>query len=256
MKAAPVACAAAAATALAVAGCGASAAPPSLSRSSPTFSSPSQSVASVNEHAFMSALTSASASVPPTLVSGPVMAAYITFDQELKAAEAASGTASYPPSTLSGSTGSYQLCSPVGGGCYTYNAFTTNAAGQITGMSVNGHPIAGRIATGTSSTGQLRLSSVVAYPLTPEFVGVCFKLTDSSYQSSGHPPVLPAFRTRTGQFAANSQYTQLLPSALSPGLTAYGCAVFDTTAVIGMLSLNTNDQAQMPITSSKLSQAI
>jgi hypothetical protein len=94
--------------------------------------------------------------------------------------------------------GGFKLCWPDTGngpGCEAFTQFTTNHAGQITGVSVNGQPVAGRIATAPpAKSGGLTISGVVAYRLTAaqNVVAVAFKLTDNSYRPVNTSPALLA----------------------------------------------------------------
>jgi hypothetical protein len=94
--------------------------------------------------------------------------------------------------------GGYKLCPPDtgnGSGCVSVTQFTTNQAGQVTGVSVNGEPVAGRIATAPAATSDgLTISGVVAYRLTgtPDKVAVAFKLTGNGYRPVNTSPALLA----------------------------------------------------------------
>ena len=101
--------------------------------------------------------------IPPQLVAGPTMRAYIRFQHAFSAADAATGNPE-SASTVSSIPGGYQDCASDGSGCINLTAFTTNTAGQITGVSVNGQSVAGRIGVGTSSAMQgLVMSDVISY---------------------------------------------------------------------------------------------
>lgn len=185
-------------------------------------------------------MTASVITVDPRLVAGPVMSAYILYQHESTAADVAAGNTG-PAEIMSTIPGGYRLC---GGDCHDFTAFTTNAAGQITGLSVNGEPVAGRIATGTSSSMQgLDVSGVVAYRRTgAQAVTIVFKARDVSYgpySGFGLPAVLATFTTSRGKISADSDSS--LPLSLSPGDTVYGAADFLFTDIPGTLELTSND---------------
>jgi hypothetical protein len=211
--------------------------------------------ATASELAFVKALAQGRIIVKPQLVAGPVMTAYFSFQQELDAAMAATGNPGTARS-VSSVPGGYRLC--VATVCTDFTAFTTNATGQITGVSVNGHPVKGHIATGGSSSMQgLRVSDVIAYRLTTP-VGIVFKIQDVSYPvSKASPPAAgpsAAFSTPSGQVPADISESAL-PSSLSPGVTVYAEATFDTTDVTGTFELLSNDGFNLLLASSTIALA-
>lgn len=95
-------------------------------------------------------------------------------------------------------TGGFKVCDPATANspasCETFTQFTTNQAGQVTGMAVKDQPVAGRVATAPAATSDgLTISDVVAYRLTrQDAVEVAFRLTDSSYRPRNSSPSLLA----------------------------------------------------------------
>lgn len=123
----------------------------------------------------------------------------------------------------------------------------------ITGVSVNGQTLAGRIATAPSVTsGGLTISGVTAYRLTDaeNQVAVAFKLTDKSYRPVNTSPALLA--SLSG--ASDTSGQDALPATLAPGDTLYAAAVFDVTQETGLFCLQPNDGfgEHLPCTSLRL----
>lgn len=137
------------------------------------------------------------AAIPARLVAGPLMRAYAQFEHAYSSASGAVGQPD-PTGNVTQIPGGFKLCYPATSNsaarCEAFTQFTTNQAGQVTGMAVIGQPVAGRIATGQAATsGGLTISSVVAYRLTREdIVVVAFKLADSSYRPRNTSPSLLA----------------------------------------------------------------
>jgi hypothetical protein len=136
-----------------------------------------------------------------------------------------------------------------GSGCDTFTQFTTNHAGQITGVSVNGQPVAGRIATAPAATSDgLTISGVVAYQLTDaqNQVAVAFKLTDTSYRPVNTSPALLA--SLSG--ASDEMGREALPATLAPRDTLYAVAEFGINQITGLFCLQPNDGfgEQLPCT--------
>lgn len=218
---------------------------------------PSNSQATANERKFADAMAESSITVPTQVVAGSMMRAYIRFEHEFTAADAATGQP-YPASTVSSIPGGYQLCASDGSGCDDFTAFTTNTAGRITGFSVNGQPVAGRIATGArSSIHGLVVSDVIAYRLTgsQNLVAVTFRVHDISYRPvNNDPAALATFDTPTGHLSEDDSVSAL-PSSLSPGETVDGYAAFDTTQITGKFELRSNDGYDLLLASSVIHKA-
>ena len=136
-----------------------------------------------------------------------------------------------------------KLCwqdSGSGSGCESFTQFTTSHGGQITGASVDGQPIAGRIATAPAATSAgLTISDVVAYRVTDaqNLVAVAFKLTDDSYRPVNTSPALLA--SLNG--ASDDTNQDALPASLAPGDNLYAEAGFDITQISGLFCLQPND---------------
>jgi hypothetical protein len=211
----------------------------------------------VNKRAFADALASTTPLIPSGVISGPVMQAYRLVEYEIGAAYAATGNP-FSAETVTPIPGGYQLCSPdTGNGtqCGDITQFVTNPAGQITGVSVGGVPVEGRIATGSpSQTGGLMVSEVVAYLSLQggSKVYVTFKVQDVSYKPiNSNPACLATFSTPAGTYNADD-FNSALPSTLSPGETVYGLAIFHTTQVTGTFTLRSNDGYNLLLASSVL----
>lgn len=213
----------------------------------------------VNERAVADALASTTSLIPSSVISGPVMRAYRLVEYEISAAHAATGNP-FSAETVTPIPGGYQLCLPntgTGAQCGDITQFVTNPAGKITGVSVGGVPVKGRIATGSSSQmAGLIVSGIVAYLSLQggSKVYVTFKIQDVSYKPiNSNPACLATFSTRDGTYNADN-FNSALPSTLAPGETAYGLAIFNTTQVTGTFSLHSNDGYNLLLASSTLTK--
>ena len=195
-----------------------------------------------NERLFADAMAASIPDVPEHAVSGPVMLAYSQFEHAYGAAWGAIGRPE-PGESVGQITDGFKLCWPdtgTGPGCDTFNHFTTNQAGQITGLSVNGESVAGRIASApTTTSGGLTINDVEAYKLadSQNVVVVAFKLTDSSYRPVNTSPALLA--SLGG--ASDDTNKDALPSTLAPGDALYAAAGFDVAQTTGLFCLQPND---------------
>lgn len=174
-------------------------------------------------------------------VAGPLMRAYIRFEHADGAAWGAAGQPN-PASTVTQTPAGFKLCwatSSGGTSCDTFAPITTNGAGQIAGVSVNGEPVAGRVATAPdSSSDGLTITDVTAYRLTgQQLVLVAFKLTDASYTPINTSPALLA--SLGG--ASNESGQDALPDGLAPGDAVYAAALFGVTSPTGLFCLEPND---------------
>jgi hypothetical protein len=240
----------AATLAIALVGCGAghhtprpaatvAASPRAVSAASPAVSAVS---ATTNERLFADGLSQSIPVMPARVVGGAVMRPYARFEHAYGAAWGAVGQ---PDSggSVTRIAGGFKLCWPDtgnGAGCDAFTQLTTNHAGQVTGVSVNGQPVAGRIATAPAATSDgLRISGVVAYRLTgaQDEVAVAFKLADDGYRPVNTSPALLA--SLGG--ASDDSAQDALPSTLAPGDTLYAVAGFDITQVTGLFCLQPND---------------
>jgi hypothetical protein len=242
----------AAALVIALAGCGAghhtsrspatvtsTASPQATSAASPAASSVS---AITNERVVADALAQSIPVIPAGVVGGAVMRAYARFEHAYGAALGAGGQPA-PSDSVTQIAGGFKLCWPDtgnGSGCDAFTQFTTNHAEQVTGASVNGQPVAGRIATAPAATSDgLTISGVAAYRLTDaqNLVAVAFKLTDTSYRPVNTSPALLASLSGASDDASKDA----LPATLAPGDTLYAAAVFDITQITGLFCLQPND---------------
>jgi hypothetical protein len=199
-----------------------------------TTGSPAASQSAANERAFADALATPANTVPAQIVAGPVVTAYIGLEAGLGAGYAAAGP--YAAESVAQILGGYQTCEPNGGQCSSSTGFTTKAAGQITGVSVNGQPVAGRVASGTDSS--LEVSDVFAYRLTEsaDTVAVTSRIQDDSYAPiNTSPAVLASLITPDCTVQYNAEESEL-PVSLSPRASVYGFAVFATKDVTGTSS--------------------
>jgi hypothetical protein len=232
----------------------------SVSTASSPASSPAATTSSnsaVNERLFADALASTNPLIPNSVISGPVMRAYRLVEYEIGAAKAATGNP-FNAETVTPIPGGYQLCLPdTGNGaqCGDITQFVTNPAGQITGVSVGGVPVEGRIATGSpSQMAGLMVSGVVAYVSLQggSKVYVAFKVKDVSYKPiNSSPACIATFSTSAGTYSADD-FKSALPSTLAPGETVYGLAIFNTTKATGTFTLHSNDGYNLLLASSKL----
>lgn len=200
--------------------------------------------AAANERLFADGTAASIPVIPARAVADTLMRAYARFEHAFGAAWAAVGQPTSGESVTQ-IAGGFKLCSPDtgnGSGCDTITQFTTNHAGHITGVSVNGQPVVGRIATAPAATsGGLTISDVVAYRLTDaqNLVAVAFKLTDNSYRPVNTSPALLA----SFSGASDDTNQDALPATLAPGDTLYAAAGFDITHISGQFCLQPNDGA-------------
>lgn len=170
------------------------------------------------------------------------MRAYVRYEHANGAAWAAVGQPN-PGESVTRIADGFKLCwraSGSGSGCYTFTQLTTDHAGQITGASVDGQSISGRIATAPAATsGGLTISDVTAYRVTDEqnLVAVAFKLTDDSYRPVNTSPALLA--SLNG--ASDDANQDALPTTLAPGDNLYAEAGFDITQITGLFCLQPNN---------------
>jgi len=206
-----------------------------------------------NEREFADGLASANSLIPSSVVAGPVMHAYRMVQHELNQGDAAAGQ---PDSaeTVTEVPGGYQLCAPdTGNGshCDVLTNFTTDSAGRVTGVSVNGVPVAGRIATGpVSRTGGLVVSGIVAYRSLSNAgkIFVTYKVHDVSYKAINSSPA--ALATFSGY--SEDDFNSVDVSTLAPGVTTYGYGLFGTTKISGPFELRSNDGYNRLLASSTL----
>ncbi len=180
------------------------------------------------------------------LVAGPVMTRYVSFQViEDEANEQAGQPGGAGSVTLT--RGRFQICYPQdqrGGGCQSFTAFQADASGRITGMDVDGQPVASRLAAGPSdSGGGIRITDVTSYLSTfSGTIGVAFRIRNVSNHQVGQDGFLPVFVTSPGgtrlqlDFSNSSDTTQ----ALAPGQVAAIVAVFDTRTFTGTLIVQSN----------------
>lgn len=231
---------------LALTGCGADHTPHPVTTVTVTVS-PKSAVAArpagssapavTDERLFVDGISSSIPVVPTGVVAGPAMRAYIQFQHAYGSAWAAVGQPS-PTADVTQIAGGFKLCDTTS--CDAFTQFTTNNIGQITGVSVNGQTVTGRIATAPSATsGGLTISAVAAYRLTgaENAVAVAFKLTDNNYRPVNTSPALLA--SLSG--ASDTTGRDALPATLAPGDTLYAAAVFDVTQPTGLFCLQPND---------------
>lgn len=195
-----------------------------------------------NERFFADGEAAAIPVIPARVVAGPVMRAYVRYQHANGAAWAAIGQPS-PTESVTQIASGFKLCwqdTGSGSGCDRLAQFATNHAGQITGASVDGQPIAGRIAIAHAATsGGLTISDVVAYRVTgaQNLVAVAFKLADNSYRPVNTSPALLASLNGASDAAGQDA----LPATLAPGDSLYAEAGFDITQIAGLFCLQPND---------------
>jgi len=213
--------------------------PATASPSSPSSASP---VMTASERLFANGMAASIADIPDRAVSGPVMHAYIRFEHDYGSAD---GDVGQPDAsgTLFPVPGGFKVCSTgsdASSACSIFTQIRYNRRGQITGLSVDGKPVAGRIATAPSATsGGLTISDVASYALSSaqDVVVVTFKLTDSSYRPVNTSPALLA--SLSG--ASDDTGKDALPATLEPGDSLYGAAAFDVSGITGLFCLQPND---------------
>jgi hypothetical protein len=215
---------------------------PSNSAAQSPSASPSPSVsASANERLFADAMAQPVPDIPAGMVAGAQMLAYAQNEHAQGAAFGAIGQPA-PSGSVTQITGGFNICyqASTGSGCTAFTQFTTNSAGQITGVLVNGQPVAGRVATAPSATSDgLTISKVTALRVvtSQNLVIVTFKLKDTSYKPVNTSPSLLA--SLNG--ASDDTNQDALPADLRPGDTLYAVAGFDVSRVGGQFCLVPND---------------
>ncbi len=238
-----------AALAIGLAGCGLAhptSRPSATASTSPqAASATSQAARSVsattNERLFANAMAGSIPDFPAGVVAGTLMRAYVRFEHAYGAAWGAVGQP-IASDSVTQALGGFKLCSTTspGSGCERYGEFTTNHAGRITGVSVNGQPAAGRVATAPAATSDgLTISDVVAlrFADAPNTVAVAFKLTDTSYRPVNTSPALLASFGGASPDVSNDA----LPASLAPGDMLYAGATFDVTQISDLFCLQPND---------------
>ncbi len=247
----------AAIAALALAGCGTSAPAPHATvtvtahAAASGSAAPSQasSEAHANARLIVSALasgTSASMLSARKLVAGTVMTHYISLQAIQTEAAEASGQPQPAESVTATGGGRYQLCYPQGGGCQSFSAFRADATGRITGMDVDGQPVAARLATGPSDSGNgLALTDVTSYQ-----VGIAFRVRNTGNNGVSTLGFQPVFVTSPGDARLSLDYSaSTIPGALKTGESATVVAVFDTRTFTGTLTLQSNGGYQALVSS-------
>lgn len=253
---------------LAAAGCGPSSPAPqaTVTVTAPAAASgtaaPTQpsSAAHANARLLTSALASGSSASllsARKLVAGPVMTYYIRLQALDAEAADASGQPEAAGSVSAIGGGGYQICYPQGQGCQPFTAFQADSAGRITGMDVDGQPVAARLATGPSdSRNGIAITDVASYLFTRlGQVGVIFRVRNiSNYEITAfNPPFLPVFVTSPGGTQLNyDDSASTIPGPLQPGESAAVVAVFDTRTITGTFSLRTNNQLETTLVSSQV----
>jgi hypothetical protein len=227
--------------------------PAAASSASPQASSQ----ANANARLLVSALASGnSESVQSArkLVAGPVMTHYIRFQVINAEAWEQSGQGNASASVTATSGGSYQMCYPQGGGCQAFTAFQSDSAGRITGMSVDGQPVADRLATGPSDRGNgLVLTDVGSYLFTSTGqVGVAFRVRNTGNQGVSTGGFQIVFVTSPGNARLSpdlSASSMSSTQALAPGQSASVAAVFDTRKFTGTFIVQSNGGYQTLVSS-------
>ena len=222
-----------------------------LHAATPTPSpTPKLASAASDELVFARAMAASVKAVPDRVVAGSLMLTYIRFEHAYDAAWAAAGQPN-AVARVARIAGGFKLCQPatsnIVAGCVRFTRFTLNQAGQVTGLSVDGEPINGRLASGpAASSGGLRISGVVAYRLTGgKAVAVAFKLTDTGFRPEN---VIPAVFASLNGASEDTRGREPLPNFLAPGDVLYAAALFDVTQVTGTFCLQSIGAGQLPCT--------
>jgi hypothetical protein len=229
--------------------------------SSPSASAQATAAAKANDRALVYGEAASILTLPSVrpALAGPVMVPYAQFEATLTAAAASAGSP-FPAAAVTPIPGGYNLCGDNGSGgttCTAYTAFQHNAAGRITGVSVNGQPVAGRLSTGPDNAGPgLAITHVVAYRLTgtgQAAVSFMVKNTGST-ALSGSPPFLAVLNPPGGGQYQEDDTHSALPGSLQPGESAAAVAVFDTPEFTGRFTLRSNDQLMSVLAGTTLSK--
>jgi hypothetical protein len=200
---------------------------------------------------FAHAIAASVTAVPTQAVAGSLMLAYIRFEHAYDAAWDAAGQPN-AVARVARIAGGFKLRQPatdnIQAGCVGFTRFTHNQAGQVTGLSVDGEPVDGRLASGPdASSGGLRISGVVAYRLTGgKAVAVAFKLTDTGFRPAN---IIPAVFASLNGASEDYRGREPLPNFLAPGDVLYAAALFDVTQVTGTFCLlSIGADGQLPCT--------
>lgn len=200
---------------------------------------------------------SASIQSAARFVTGPVMASYIRFQATEAEARESSGIADTAGKVTPKGKGSYRTCYPQASSpCETFTAFQSGAGGRVRGMSVDGQPVAPRIAAGPPDRGRgIVITDVTSYRYStpPVQVGVTFLVRNVSNHglSVSDPPFLPALAKPDGTVLRYDFQDSVMPETLQPGEGAAVTVIFDTGTVTGTFILRSNG-AEVPLVSSRL----
>lgn len=229
----------------------------------PTATTPAPSanaVASAHERELVNWLAESSTNPAQvaSIVSGPVMMAYIQIEAMDDVAAAANGHP-VPKEKVSTIPGGYQGCASLNGSSYcdSFTGWVTDASGRITDLNIDGGLIASRIATCTPAGGsQLAITDVVAYwPATEAtYVQVDYQAHNISGHvfGNGKPAWLSVFDPTGGGQVQEDDTGSILPGSLRPGESVVVALDFQTQTPTGTLTLRTNDQHRSVIASCTL----
>lgn len=189
-------------------------------------------------------------------VAGGTMRAYVSFEATIAAALAANGTPEQQATVITIPSG-YQISHPNGSGgtqTDTFTAFQHDAAGRVTGMDVNGQPVAGRIAAGTNKTGRLQVTGAVAYkPAAFGELEIAFNVKNTGGALT-NGTFLVYFTPSGGSQLAEDRTNSITPPSLQPGESVALVAVFGTTTPTGTLALRDNTQLEPVLASTTLTR--
>jgi hypothetical protein len=187
---------------------------------------------------------SKSKNISPLLgdVTGPVMPPYLRMEALWDDVIEAAGLKAQPGS-VKNIAGGFQICYAAQGGCQSLTGFQWDSNGRITGLTIDGLPVAPRLTVGGGYSGSgLTFTAVYAYLQTSDgIVNVLYKVRNTSSHALGtskKPPFVPVFEPSNGKkLTYDAEKSAVFYGPLNPGATAEGIAAFDTTTVTGQFTL-------------------
>jgi hypothetical protein len=186
---------------------------------------------------FLRTIANGDTKADPTLTQpGSLAATYLQEQTQQAAAVAADGNP-YPAQAVQQIAGGWRIGDPVSGEGNTFDGFRFTPAGKITTLSVNGQPLAGRLARGNDmSGGGLTLSHVISCKTISGEVYVTFDAHNTrSHQSvrvefhdCNVPPTLVSL---TGQQFSQKDVDSSGPTELQPGASSSYAIAFQAPDV-------------------------
>ena len=221
-------------------------APPAAASSPAARSAANSAAVHANARALVDALASGSSDQmrqAAKAVSGTVMRNYVKLQDIADEAGEATGQPSTAEQVTVAGPGSFQLCYPQdsGGGCQTFSNFLSGKSGRITGMSVDGVPVKGRLAIAPdASGGGVSITDVASYRSTDSGnIYVSFRLKNiSSHDVAADGFTLTYVTSAGSRLQADYQAsTTNISDQLPEGQSVAIAVAFDTRDVAGTFTV-------------------